>query len=197
MGIIKDSRCKSKTPRCITVTSILGQNVLNCHENKVTIPKTMRPGDVSERFVPSFLSLSLSANHAGRLCWAEWAAGARTHLSFSTRVRLWNHQRHIITVISVRWAKTCQSKTHESWHIKRFGSLKHNLPSKPWLAALQVNVWSGMRERISLEWCDRSTEIWEPDSRVRCCIESNSIPNVNRTDLANKMQNCNLHVNLK
>lgn len=120
----------------------------------------------------------------------EWAAGARTHLSCSTRVRLWNHQRHIITVISVRWAKTCQSKTHESWHIKRFGSLKHNLPSKPWLAALQVNVWSGMRERISLEWCDRSTEIWGPDSRVRCCIESNSIPNVNRTDLANKMQNC-------
>lgn len=122
------------------------------------------------------ISVSISANHGGRLSTGPaWAAGAHTHLSCSTWVRLWNCQLHIITVISVRWAKTCQSKTHESWHIKRFGSLKHNLPSKPWLATLLVNVWYGMRERISLEWCDRSSEIWGLDSRVRCRVETNSI----------------------
>lgn len=110
-------------------------------------------------------------NHGGRV-----PAGAHTHLSCSTSVRLWNRQRRIITVISVRWAKTCQSKTHESWHIKRFGSFKRNLPSKPWLATLQVILRCWMRERISLEWSDRSFEIWGLDGRVGCLVESNSIP---------------------
>lgn len=143
---------------------------MNCHEKNIKIEKKWGR-DSSHHFC-----LYQCANHGGRVSAGPvWAAGAHTHLSCSTSVRLWNCQCHIITVISVRWAKTCQSKTHESWHIKRFGSLKRNLPSKPWLATLQVNLWYGMRERISLERCDRSIEIWGLDSRVRCLLESNSI----------------------
>lgn len=135
------------------------ENVLNCHEkNKIDKKEKKKLGMVMFlRDSSHHFCLYRCVNHGGRV-----PAGAHTHLSCSTSVRLWNRQRRIITVISVRWAKTCQSKTHESWHIKRFGSFKRNLPSKPWLATLQVILRYWMREdQPRVKW----QELWDLRTR--------------------------------
>lgn len=135
------------------------ENVLNCHEkNKIDKKEKKKWGMVMFlRDSSHHFCLYQCVNHGGRV-----PAGAHTHLSCSTSVRLWNRQRRIITVISVRWAKTCQSKTHESWHIKRFGSFKRNPPSKPWLATLQVILRYWMREdQPRVKW----QELWDLRTR--------------------------------